>query len=136
MALDLKKNNYAETSEAGYEFELRDPATNEGLDAFITVFGEQSKTVKAYSRKKFAEFRAREMANKRRGKDEDMTLEEAEELSIESAVVRIKSWRGIAEGKTEVEFNRENATRILTEHPWIKEAVMEESSQLLNFRSK
>jgi hypothetical protein len=137
MSFDLNKNNFADAAEAGYEFELLLPGTQEPTGAFITVRGDQSKTVKAYARKKYAEFRLREQQAKRRGKDvEEMTIEEAEELSIESAIVRVIGWKGISEGKVEVAFTKENAERIFAAHPWIKDAVMEESSQLLNFRPK
>ncbi len=79
MTFDLAKHNYTEIAEAGYEFELKLPGTGEGTGVFITVRGDQSKTVKAFGRKKYAEFKLREQQAKRRGKEaEDMTLEEAE----------------------------------------------------------
>lgn len=135
MTFDLKKNNYAEAAEVGYEFELLLPGTNEPTGAFFKVRGDQSKTVKAFGRKKYAEFKLREQQAKRRGKDvEDMTLEEAEELSIESAVIRVIDWRGISEDGKEVPFTKENAERIFKEHTFIKDQIMEESGQLLNFR--
>jgi len=137
MSFDLSKNNFAESAEAGYEFELKLPGTGEGTGAFITIRGDQSKTVKAYARKKYAEFKLKEQQAKRRGKEaEDMTLDEAEELAIESAIVRVIDWKGIAENGKDVPFSKENAERIFKEHPWIREAVTEESGQLLNFRPK
>lgn len=133
--LDLKKSNYAEVAEAGYEFELTLPGTNEPSGAHVTVRGDNSKTVKAYSRKKYSEFRAREQMLKRRGKEaEEITIDEAEDLSIESAIVRVISWKGITEGGLPVEFNKENATRVFRDHPWIREQVMEVSQDILNFR--
>jgi hypothetical protein len=132
--LDLKKTNYAESAEAGYEFELLLPGTNEPSGAFITVRGDQSKTVKAYARKKYGEFKAREQMNRRRGKEEEMTLEEAEDLAIEAAVVRVIGWKGISDGGDTVAFNKENATRVFREHPWIREQVMEVAQDILNFR--
>lgn len=137
MAFDLAKHNYTEIAEVGYKFELKLPGTGEATGVFITVRGDQSKTVKAFARKKYAEFKLREQQAKRRGKDvEEMTLEEAEELSIESAVVRVIGWENITEDGKKVEFSKENAERVFKEYPWIKEAVMEESSQLLNFRAE
>jgi hypothetical protein len=134
MTFDLKNHNYTEIAEAGYEFELKLPGTNEGTGAFITVRGDQSKTVKAFGRKKYAEFKLREQQAKRRGKEpEDMTLEEAEELSVESATVRIISWKNITENGKEVPFTKENAERILKEYPFIKDQVLEEAGSLLNF---
>lgn len=134
MTFDLKNHNYTEIAEAGYEFELKLPGTGEGTGAFITVRGDQSKTVKAFGRKKYSEFKLREQQAKRRGKEaEEMTLEEAEELSIESATVRIISWKNITEGGKEVAFTKENAERILKEYPFIKDQVLEEAGSLLNF---
>lgn len=134
MTFDLKNHNYTEIAEAGYEFELKLPGTGEGTGAFITVRGDQSRTVKAFGRKKYSEFKLREQQAKRRGKDvEDMTLEEAEELSVESAVVRIISWKNITESGKEVPFTKENAERILKEYPFIKDQILEEAGNLLNF---
>lgn len=134
MTFDLKNHNYTQIAEAGYEFELKLPGTNEGTGAFITVRGDQSKTVKTFGRKKYAEFKLREQQAKRRGKEpEDMTLEEAEELSVESATVRIISWKNITENGKEVPFTKENAERILKEYPFIKDQILEEAGSLLNF---
>ena len=135
MSLDLAKTNLADAADAGYEFEIKLPGSGEGTGAFITVRGEMSKTVKAYARQKFREFQLREQQAKRRGKTvDDLTLEEAEEMAVESAVVRVIGWRGITENGKEVAFSKENAERIFTEHSWIREQVMEESIQILNFR--
>ena len=134
---DLSKNNLAEAAEAGFEFELRIPGTNEPTGALVTVRGSESKKVKEYARKTYNQIRLKEQSLKRRGKDpEEMTLEEAEDLAVESAIVRVISWKGIAEAGKEVEFTRENAQRIFKEHSWIRDQIMEESQQLLNFRSK
>lgn len=135
MSLDLAKTNLAEAADAGYEFEIKLPGSGEGTGAFITVRGEMSKTVKAYARQKFREFQLREQQAKRRGKQSDeLTLEEAEEMAVEAAVIRVISWRGITENGKEVTFSKETAEKIFTEHSWIREQVMEESNQLLNFR--
>ena len=135
MTFDLAKHNYTEIAEVGYEFELKLPGTGEATGVFITVRGDQSKTVKAFARKKYAEFKLREQQAKRRGKEaEDMTLEEAEELSIESAVVRVIGWKNLTENGKDLPFTKENAERVFKDFSWVKEAVMEESGQLLNFR--
>lgn len=132
--LDLTKNNFAEAAEAGYEFQLRLP-TGDLTDAFITVRGNDSKTVRAFNRKKYNEMRQKQQIAKRRGRDEEeFTIEEGEDLAIESAIVRIISWKNIAEKGVEVPFNKENADKILREHPWIREQVMEEASLITNFR--
>ena len=133
--LDLKVQNLAEQSETGYEFELLYPGSKEKTGAFVKVRGAQSKTVRAYSRKKYNEYRVREQAAKRRGKEqEDITLDEAEDLAIESAIVRIIGWKGITEGGVEVPFTKENAERVLREHSWIREEITLNSDELINFQ--
>lgn len=135
MAFDLVKNNLSTIAEAGYEFEITLPGSGEGTGAFVTVRGSESKTVKAYQRKKFAEYQMRQKTARKRGRDEDdLSLEEAEELAVEAAVGRIIQWKGLEESGKEVLFSPENATRILTEHSWIREQVMEASNDLLNFQ--
>lgn len=135
--LDLKVVNVSQQSESGYEFELKLPVVGTPTGAFVTVRGDQSPTVRNYNKKKFNEFEVKRKQATRRGREvEDITLEEAEELSIESAINRIITWKGITEGKTEIPFSEENAKRILKEHDWIREQVMEESSNLSNFLSK
>ena len=134
MALDLAITNIAAEAEAGYEFELLHPATGEGTEGFIKVRGEKSKTVQNHARKVVNEMQKREKVAKGKNKDVDLSIEELESLAIDRAIVRIISWRGIQEDGQDVPFTRENAERILKDHSWIREAVMEESENLLNFR--
>jgi hypothetical protein len=136
MSFDLAKSNLSVKAEKGYEFELIVPGTYDApTGAFVTVRGAESKAVRDYSRRKFNEFQARQKIDKKRGKDsDDFSLDEAEELAVESAIVRIIGWKGIQEEGKEVVFSKENAERILTEHSWIREVVMEASNELTNFR--
>lgn len=133
---DLSKNNVSAANEAGFEFELRMPGTGDATGAFIKVRGDQSPAVKNHGRRLFTEYQMKQTAAKRRGKEYELDLDEAEESGIQSAIVRIISWKNIANHGKEVPFNKENAELILKEHSWIKEQVMEESSQALNFRPK
>lgn len=135
MALDLTKNDLSAKAEIGYEFELKLPDSEEDSGAFVTVRGAESKSVKAYQRLKFKEYQARNNAAKKRNKDvDDFSIDEAEELAVEAAVGRIKDWTGISESGKDVPFTKENATRILTEHSWIREQIMEASNDLINFQ--
>jgi hypothetical protein len=135
MSFDLGKNNLSAAADAGYEFELIYPATEEKTGAFVKVRGEASKIVKAFGRKKYAENEAKRIQDARKGKDTSaIDLDELEDLAIESAIVRIISWRGITDGGEEVVFTPDNARKILKEHDWIRKQVLEESSQILNFR--
>ena len=62
-----------------------------------------------------------------------MTLEEAEDFSVEAATVRVISWKGIGEDGKEVPFNKENAARILKKYPFIREQIMDHSDNIFNF---
>lgn len=133
MALDLAKTNIAAEAEAGYEFELLHPATGEGTEGFIKVRGEKSRTVQNHARKVVTEMQKREKVAKGKNKEVELSIEDLEAMAIERAIVRIISWKGITEEGVEVPFNKENAERVLKDHPWIREAVMEASEELLNF---
>lgn len=133
--LDLKVTNLAESAETGFEFELLLPESKDKTGGFITVRGSQSPTVRNYSKRKWQEYNVKVQQAKRRGKDvEDMTLDEAEDLAVENAINRIISWRGIGEDGKELPFTKENAEQVLRKHTWIREQIMEESDNLLNFQ--
>jgi hypothetical protein len=133
---DLSVHDFGKIAEEGFEFEVTMPGTGAGTDAFITVRGEQSPTVKAFGRRKFNEMQMKQQAAKRRGKEYDLDLEEAEQMSIEAAVIRILSWRGFGEDGKELPFSKENAERILAKHSWLKEQIMENSADVGNFTAK
>jgi hypothetical protein len=55
-------------------------------------------------------------------------------MAINSAVVRVISWRGITDNGKEVEFTAEAAREVFRKHPWIRDQVMEESDSILYFQ--
>lgn len=136
MAFDLVKQDFNKAAEAGFTFELKLP-TGEASGAKLTVLGDMSPTVKTYSRKKFSEYQMKQSMAKRKGRElEDMSLDEAEELAVEAALVRLVDWSGIQENGKSVEFSKDKAKQVLTQHSWIREAVMAEAADLTNFQPK
>ncbi len=136
MAFDLKNNNYSVAAALGYTFNLELP-TGEVSDATLTVIGDLSKEVRDYSKRKYQEYQNKINIAKKRGKEvEDITLEEAEEMAVESALVRLTDWSGFTEGGKKVEFSKEKAKEILKEHSWIRDQIMLKSSDVVNFRPK
>lgn len=136
MSFDIVKQDFSKSSEAGYTFELNLP-TGEPSGAKLTILGDMSPTVKQYSRRKFSEFQQKQAIARRKGKDADeMSLQEAEELAVESALVRLVGWEGITEDGKEVPFSKEKAEAVLTAHSWIREAIVQEASDVTNFRPK
>ena len=131
---DLAKTNISEMSEVGHRFELVLPEVNKPTGAFVTVRGDNSKTVKDFARKQYEALQAKAKQARRRNKDpEDMSLQEAEDMAVESAYVRLIGWEGIGEKGKLLEFNEENAKRILKEHTWIRQAVLDEAGLLAKF---
>lgn len=132
---DLSKNNLAEIAEEGYTLELVIPDTVEKTGAWVKVRGSDSKVVKNFYRKLYQENNLKQQKAKRQGKEApEPTLEEMDELSVESAVIRIINWGGIGENGVEVPFTKENAERILKEHDWIRAAILDASSDGSKFR--
>lgn len=132
MAFDIVKTNLSEIAEAGYEFEVKLP-DGSPTDFFITVRGTQSPKVKAFSKKVFNQMQIKEQQAKRKGKDVDFSLEDAEDMAIESAVVRIVSWKGLEEDGKEIKHSEENAKRIMRELDWVRAQVLEEADIAANF---
>ena len=135
MAFDLQLQDYSKSSEVGYEFELKLP-TGEGSGAFLTVIGDYSPTVKQYAKRKYQEFNQRQTIARRKGKEEELSLEDAENLAIEAALVRLIGWRGFTEEGKEVKFSKDKAREVLTQHSWIRDQIQEESSDVGNFKPK
>lgn len=136
MGFDLKKNNLADKAEAGYRFELTIPEVNTPTGAFVTVRGKEADVVKKYARKRFAEIQFKENAQRNRnrnGEASQMTIEEAEDLAVDTAYVRIISWEGFEEDGEPLEFNEANGKKVLKDHPWIRDQIITESDMLVNF---
>lgn len=132
---DINKQDFSKAAEAGYTFELKLP-TGADAGAKLTILGELSPTVKAYGRKKYQEYQQQQAIAKRKGKEVEMDLDEAEELAVEAAVIRLVGWEGITDAGKEVPFSKEKAVEILTAHSWIREQIMDESRDVLNFKPK
>ena len=135
MAFNITEMNFAQIAEEGFEFELKNPLTGDGLEVYITVRGKLSPKMKKYNKSVFNKLQAKEIQNKKRGKDDRLDLEEAEQMQREAALARIISWKGIEKdgkelGNTEAEFKE-----ILTnpDNSWIVEQIIEESDNSANF---
>ena len=135
ISFDIQKQDFSKSAELGYEFELKLP-TGEGAGAFLTVIGDLSPTVKQYSRRKYQEFTQRQAIARRKGKEEELSLEDAEELAIEAALVRLINWRGFTEDGKEVKFSKEKAREVLAQHAWIRDQIVEEASDVGNYKPK
>lgn len=133
MAFDIKKTNLAEQAETGYEFEVKLP-DGTSTDFYITVRGNLSPKMKKYSKDLFNKMQMKDIQNKKRNKGEQpIDLDEAEQTLVESASVRIVTWRGLEEDGKVVEPTPENFKRIMLEQDWIRAQVLEQSDDASNF---
>lgn len=132
MAFDIAKTNVAALAEAGYEFAVKLP-DGSPTDFFVKVRGTHSSKVKAFSKKVFNQLQLKEQQAKRKNKENEFSLDEAEDMAIDSAVLRIISWRGLEEDGKEVPFNEETARRIMRELDWVRAQVLDEADIAGNF---
>ena len=92
--------------------------------------------MKKYNKSVFNKLQAKEIQNKKRGKDDRLDLEEAEQMQREAALARIISWKGIEIekgkelGNTEAEFKE---VLMNPDNSWIVEQIIEESDNSANF---
>lgn len=135
MAFDLALQNYSVSAESGYTFDLILPDGTVS-DAKLTIIGDLSATVQNYSKKKYKEIKTQVEAAKRRNKEWDPTLEEAEDEATQGALVRLIGWEGFTENGKKVEFSKEKATDVLRQHSWIREQIYEEARNVANFTPK
>jgi hypothetical protein len=135
MAFDLEKQDFTKLAEVGYTFNLKLPT---GVDsgAKLTIIGDMSKAVKAFQRKKYQEYQQRQATAKRKGREDEINLDEAEDAAIEAALVRLIGWEGIESGGKPVPFSKDKAAEILREHSWIREEILKESADVVNFAAK
>lgn len=132
MAFDIVKTNLAERAEEGFEFEVKLP-DGSPTEFFITVRGSQAPKVKAYSKKVFNQMQLKDQQAKRKGKENEFSLEDAENMAVESASVRVITWRGLEEDGKEIKCTEENVKRIMRELDWVRAQVLDEADIAANF---
>lgn len=134
MAFDIKLNNLSEKAETGYEFEVKLP-DGTSTDFFITVRGDLSPIVNKYTKQSATKQMMKEIQDKKRNKGEQpLDFDELETQLTEAASIRVITWRGLEEGEGNVtEPTPENIKRVLTQHTWLRELILEEGGNKANF---
>lgn len=137
MGFNYIKQDFSKAAEVPFVFSLKLP-TGEDSGAKLHVIGDQSAAVKQHSKNIYQRFQQKEATAKRKGKEpEAMTLDEADALSVEGALVRLVGWEGIEgeDGKA-VKFTKEAAEEFLKNVEWARPQIMEQSADVVNFRPK
>lgn len=132
--LSLKDLDVSKACETAHEFEVVDEVNGKGTGIFLTVIGGHAPAIQEFSKKEVNARRVAEaMAEKRdpRGKNPKakvIPVEEDIDFLTELVAMRIVGWRGIAEP-----YSHENAVRLCTTNPPIKEQILAVSEDLRNF---
>lgn len=134
--MELNLLNLGIQADDGFDLVLQHPITGDDLDGVIRVRGDKSRAVQQFSRKRITEMQKRERIQKGKGKDTDLTIEDLEAMAVESAIVRVISWKNIKKDGEELPFTKENAEVVFKEYDWIRQQVMEASEELKNFFSE
>lgn len=124
--------NTKAASETPYELALTHPVTGETLPVTIQVYGDDSQAVREYTRKQLKSLMRKQSFAQRTGKNQDPSLDELEEMPIESAIVRTAGWSGFTDNGEELPFTAENARKVYAQL-WIAQQVIEASRDLGNF---
>lgn len=143
--MDLEKLNTAKASNAGFELQLRDPATNDDLQIFITVLGRDSTEFRRVSSDQNKK-RVQRASRGGRFSMPTLGLEELERDTSDLLAACTKSWREVEKkdgkdvekhtltvGGAELECNTENARRIYNEYGWMREQVDQAVADRANF---
>lgn len=135
MSFDLVKHDFSAAAEQGHSFNPTYP-NGETSDAKLTVIGDLSPAVQNHNKASFLKMQAQEQKAKRQGKENPLSLDEAENYSVDSALVRLVGWEGITENGKPVEFTKDKAEQVLREHSWLREQIFKEAADASNFPTK
>lgn len=126
---DLSELDTVAGADAGHEFELRHPATNEPLGIFMTVVGSDSERYHEHLRqiRKQAAAQATRSRHHRQETDED-------DVGIGLLAASTIGWKHMppVNGKA-VEFSLDNAKMVYKRFPWIREQASVVIQERANF---
>lgn len=132
--LSLNDLDVSKACEIAHEFEVVDEVTGKGTGLFLSVIGGHAQKILDFSKEEMNARRVAEaMAEKRdpRGKNPQakvVPIERDIQFSTELVALRVVGWRGIKEP-----YTHENAVKLCTINPPIKEQILAKSEDLKNF---
>ena len=116
---DFATRDSAAKAEEGAELKVVDPLTGDGVGVFITLAGADS----AVHRKASATITKRRV-NKAKGfRSQMFDPEVADAESIEVLAVCTLSWKGVIVDGAPLPCSRDNAIKLYTRFPWLREQV-------------
>lgn len=138
-SFDLGNIDTVSACNAGFEVELRHPATNAPLGVFWTVLGSDSDVFRDYIKESANERLRKEAMSRKKGRDVEIkTIQDIEQETINMLTVCSAGWRtGDSQTITfkgeSLPFNVPNVKKVLTAMPWVRTQLDEAMSDLANF---
>ena len=131
--MDFSKLDTVKAAKKTFRFEVIHLVTGEGTGAFIDVYSSESNAVHRFEDNQIINYQKRNDANKLARKPKYIRRSDMDDVKLESALARIAGWENIEwEGK-QLEFNEENARKLLTSCPWLREQIIGNSDDAGNF---
>ncbi|MDP8184409.1 hypothetical protein [Phocoenobacter skyensis] len=131
--MKLSDFNIVKASENTHTFAIVNPVTGEETDGLISIYGSESDVVRKFQAKQLRKLQKKEFENSRTRKQKFTELEELRQTTLENAVVRVAGWENIEWEDEKLEFNEENARKVLKNCPWLCEQIVEQSDDIGNF---
>ena len=110
--------NFFDTSlkaNTGVEYTLKHPATGEDLDISFTLLGVDSDA--------FQELERAKKRTRLKTQKIDITVEELENQTLDTLTAMTIGWKNVVLDGKELEFSPENARRIYSKFPWVREQI-------------
>lgn len=122
--------DFTKSCEQHYEFELVDVSAGKGTGIHVTVIGGHAKRISDFTKKVLNENRVKEAMQEKIGTAaKPRLIEDDIAFSTELVALRIVGWRG----EISDPYSHENAIRLCTVNPPIKEQILKASDDLSNF---
>lgn len=129
MAFDINKLNFTAIADQGYEFKVKDPSGMYIDGAYITVRGALSPKVSSFKKALVNKMQQDEKRKK------EQTLDDAERMSLDLAVLTVMDWRGFEADGKDVKCTEANVRELLSRETWLQEQIIAESNEAANFTS-
>jgi hypothetical protein len=125
--LSLDDFDLSTASDTPFDLEV---LNTKGVKTALTlqVLGSESEKVQEWTNRQANRIRTQATQKSVTGKEKVRTAEEDDEYIIESAVVRVIGWSGLAEP-----FNKENVTRLMARNVHARMQVLQASNELGNY---
>ena len=118
-AFDFATRDVAAKAEVGAELEVLDPITSEPVGAYITLAGADS----TIHRKAAANVSKRRFNSQKGFRSKSFDVEKMEAESIEILAACTLSWKGVTLEGAALPCSRDNAIKMYTRFPWLREQV-------------